>query len=318
MRHLSVAVLALCGILSTPEIAVSTAGAAKSATVPPEPPYFGQAVPGATPQPFAPGVVNTPAIELNGVFTPDGREFFFTRLLDGIDTMFHSVFERGAWTAPKPLHVYANQARAVAVDMSVSPDNRFLYFLGEHPHEFGGGKGDWDLFVSPRVDGRWSSARALPPPIYTPAIEAYPVVVADGSLYFSSTREGGLGKSDVYRAQRKADGTFDTPVNVGRPINTEHSEGDTFVAPDERYMVVSSRRPGGHGQSDLYVSHRQRDGRWGELVNLGPTINSDQTDFCPMVTPDGKYLFFSRRWGATWEETTAGDVFWVDARVLRR
>jgi hypothetical protein len=37
-----------------------------------------------------------------------------------------------------------------------------------------------------------------------------------------------------------------------------------------------------------------------------------------MMTPDGKYLFFSRRWGATWEETTAGDVFWVDARVLDR
>ena len=35
-----------------------------------------------------------------------------------------------------------------------------------------------------------------------------------------------------------------------------------------------------------------------------------------MVTPDGKYLFFSRRWGATWETTTAGDVFWVDAKVL--
>jgi hypothetical protein len=58
------------------------------------------------------------------------------------------------------------------------------------------------------------------------------------------------------------------------------------------------------------------DGRWGELVNLGDTINSDQTDYCPMVTPDGKYLFYSRRWGATWAETTAGDVFWVDAGVL--
>ena len=27
-------------------------------------------------------------------------------------------------------------------------------------------------------------------------------------------------------------------------------------------------------------------------------------------------LVFSRRWGATWETTTAGDLYWVDARVL--
>jgi len=37
-----------------------------------------------------------------------------------------------------------------------------------------------------------------------------------------------------------------------------------------------------------------------------------------MVTPDGKYFFFSRRRGATWEETTAGDVYWVDAKVLEQ
>jgi hypothetical protein len=42
------------------------------------------------------------------------------------------------------------------------------------------------------------------------------------------------------------------------------------------------------------------------------------TEFCPMVTPGGKYLFFSRRWGATWEQTTAGDVYWVDVKVLDR
>ena len=53
-------------------------------------------------------------------------------------------------------------------------------------------------------------------------------------------------------------------------------------------------------------------------MNLGETINSDQIDFCPMMTPDGKYLFFSRRWGATWEQTTQEDVYWVDARVIEQ
>jgi hypothetical protein len=39
-----------------------------------------------------------------------------------------------------------------------------------------------------------------------------------------------------------------------------------------------------------------------------------------MVTPDGKYLFFSRRFGEydkeDWEGTTDGEVYWVDVRTL--
>jgi hypothetical protein len=282
----------------------------------PDPPYFGQPTPGTTPERFASGVVSTDAIELNGVFTPDGREFFFTRLVEGVDTIHHSTVADGTWSRPAPLMLFPGAAKAVAVDMSVSRDGQELFFLGEHPHEYAAEKPGFDIWVSRRAGGAWSTATVVPPPVRTPHNEIYPVVVADGSLYFTSDRPGGHGRSDVYRAERQPDGTFAEPVNLGPPVNTEHSEGDTFVAPDESYLIVTSNRPGGFGQGDLYISFRQPDGRWGELVNLGDTINSDQTDYCPMVTPDGKYLFYSRRWGATWAETTAGDVFWVDAGVL--
>lgn len=50
----------------------------------------------------------------------------------------------------------------------------------------------------------------------------------------------------------------------------------------------------------------------------GPSINTGQTAFCPMVTPDGKYLFFSRGHGATWAETMEAEIFWVDAAVIER
>ena len=293
-------------------------GASPVKAASPQPPYFGQPTPGTSPERFAPGVVSTDAIELNGVFTPDGREFFFTRLIDGVDTMHRSVFEDGRWSDPQPLLVFPGSAQAVAVDMSVSPDGQELYFLGQHPHEYARENPGYDLWVSRRVNDMWSTAQVVPPPVSTPAEELYPVVVADGSLYFSSNRAGGLGRSDVYRAQRLADGTFGEPVNVGPPINSEFGTGDTFVSPDESYLIVSSRRPGGFGNGDLYVSFRQKDGSWEKPVNLGETINTDQHEFCPMMTPDGKYLFFSRRWGATWKETTAGDVFWVDARLLDR
>lgn len=198
-------------------------------------PYLGQPVPGLAPERFAPGMVSTDAIELNGVFTPDLKGFFFARLIDGVQTMYHSELVDGMWTAPRPLLLFPDQRRAVADDMAVSPDGRELYFLGNHP----AGVGNSDIWRSRRINGRWSTAEVLPPPISTEASEVYPVVVGDGSLYFTSNRPGGLGpRSSLYRAQRLPDGSFAAPVLVPPPVNSEFGVGDTFVSPDESYMVM--------------------------------------------------------------------------------
>ena len=280
--------------------------------------YLGQEPPGETPMLFAPGVVNTDAIELNGVVSPDGREFFFTRIVDDVPTMHHRVEQDGEWTDPRPVLLFPDQAKALAVDMAYSLDGQRLYFLGRFPSELSPDTPGLDLWVSVRHDGAWSTATLVPPPVSTEAVEVYPCVVADGSLYFSSDRPGGLGGADIYRAQARPDGSFEEPLNVGAPINTDGLEGDVYVAPDESYLIVSARRPGGLGQSDLYISFRDGGGNWREPVSLGPTINTERSDYCPMVTPDGKQFFFSRRTGVSWPETTAGDVYWVDAGVLEK
>jgi hypothetical protein len=218
------------------------------------------------------------------------------------------------------LLVYPDDSRAMSVDMAFSRDGRELYFLGQYPN----GEAGLDVWVTRRLDGAWSAAQPVPSPVSTEANEIYPVVVADGSLYFTSNRPGGLAQagSDLYRAQRLADGTFGAPVNVGPPVNSEHGVGDTFVAPDESYMILSSRRPGGYGSGDLYFSFRQADGGWGEPINLGPEVNSEGLEYCPMVTPDGRYLFFSRRRSeppdSGWAGVVEGDVYWVDASVIER
>ena len=280
----------------------------------PRSPYFGQPVPGLSPELFAPGIVSTDAVELNGVFAPDMKEFFFARRVDdGVTTMFHSELVEGAWTAPRELPLFADKKRALAVDMALSPDGREMYFLSNHPAGVGGS----DIWRSRRVEGRWSTAEPLPSPINTPQGEVYPVVVGDGSLFFISNRPGGIGKfSSLYRAQRLPDGNFAAPVLVPPPISSEFGIGDTYVSPDERYMILTSTRPPSSGAGDLFVSFRQPGGGWGEPVHLGKAINSEETDFCPMVTPDGKYFFFSRRRGTGGATATAGDVYWIDAKIL--
>jgi hypothetical protein len=67
------------------------------------------------------------------------------------------------------------------------------------------------------------------------------------------------------------------------------------------------------------VSFRTTDSGWGPAINLGSAINTADTEFCPMVTPDGRYLLFSRSYGGgTWPTTTDADVFWVDMAVVER
>jgi hypothetical protein len=42
------------------------------------------------------------------------------------------------------------------------------------------------------------------------------------------------------------------------------------------------------------VSFRQADGSWGQGIHMGDTINSAEADYCPMVTPDGKYFYYTQ------------------------
>jgi hypothetical protein len=279
-------------------------------------PYLGQPVPGLTPERFAPGIVCTKAVELNGVFSPDGREFYFARLIDGIDTMHQIAFANGKWGAPRELLLFPNRVRAESADMAFSPDGQELYFLADFPRAAAGQKPNYDIWRSRRVNGDWATAELVPPPISTKADELYPIVGNDGSLYFNSDRPGRLGESDIFRAARRPDGSFDTPVNIGGPINSEHGSGDMCLAPDESYLIMTPKLPGGRGRGDLHVSFRQPDGSWGELRNLGDRVNTAAHEWCPMVTPDGKYLFFSRWFGTKWGDGGDGEVYWVDIRVL--
>lgn len=306
-------------VLAAVAVWTGTAGYGIEQTVDPAVRYLGQTPPGMTPVRFAPGIVSTPAIEINAAFRPDFQEFFFARQVNGVFTLFRSSLAGRTWSEPEAVPVFPGGASGVAVDMAFSPDGRELYFLGRFKPGTPPLEAPLDIWVTRQRDGRWTMAEVVPDPVSTGAAEFYPIVVADGSLYFVSDRPGGHGRGDIYRAPRGADGRFGTPVNVGSPPNSDGGEGDAFVSPDERYLIVSSTRPGGAGRGDLYVSFRDADGRWGQPIALGAGINTPDHEFCPIATPDGRYLFFSRTYGGgTWPTTTDADVFWIDMAVVER
>ena len=267
--------------------------------------FMGQDPPGMKPQIFAKGFISTSARELNSVFSPDGGLFLFTRR---DDSQTYRIMETrrnpNRWSDPS---VAAFTGQHGGVDPAFSPNGRRVFFGSSRP----GSLGDSDIWVVERTADGWGEPRNLGRPVNTAGNENHASPASDGSLYFHSGGHPGLGESDIFVAKPSAGGYGD-PVNLGPAVNSSSSDFDPFVAPDQSYLIFSSTRDGGSGGGDLHISFRTKDGGWTEATNLGPEINTSETDYCPKVSPDGRFLFYTSR------STGGGDIYWVDARVLDR
>jgi len=275
----------------------------------PSGPYFGLERPGMMPVVFAPGFISTEKRELNSVFSPDGTEFYFAYSFGGGNyqiMMTKQVHDR--WTEPA---VASFSSEYSNVDLAISQDGQHLYFGSNRPiNSNGPAKDGFDLWEVHREQSAWSKPIHLGAEINSGEHQIYPTVTRDGTLYFQAKREGGYGGTDVYRS-RLIDGAYTEPENLGPSINSEANEGDILISPDESFLVVSVYgRDDSLGSGDLYVSFHNDDDSWTELQNMGEPINSEAIDFCPMLSPDGSYLFFSSARG----EST--DIYWVDSATI--
>jgi Tol biopolymer transport system component len=179
----------------------------------------------------------------------------------------------------------------------------------------------------------WSEPRNLGAPMNSPGNEWFPTATNDGTLYFGSDREGGKGRTDIYRC-RLIDGKYSAAENLGENINSPFGEFEPYIAPDESYLIFAAAgRQDGKGQFDLYLSQR-REGVWTKAVNLGDKINTAATEFAPKVSPDGKTFFFPSTRGFADEPLTQrmsyqelskrlkgtrnglGDIYQIDIKAL--
>ena len=110
-------------------------------------------------------------------------------------------------------------------------------------------------------------------------------------MYFGSDRAGGKGRTDIYRS-RLVNGKYAEPENLGDAVNTQYEEFEPYISPDQKYLIFMTQRPDGLGGSDLYISYK-RDSAWTKAANMGDKINSTGSEYSPIVTPDGRYFFWT-------------------------
>jgi microsomal dipeptidase-like Zn-dependent dipeptidase/ankyrin repeat protein len=266
--------------------------------------YLGQPKPGAAPALFAPGIVSTEKSELNSVFTPDGGEFYFTiQKTQGSWTIMVMKRENDSWSRPRTASFSGVHSD---VDLFIAPDGKKLYFCSNRPRgEKAEAQKNYDIWVVERRGGGWSEPANLGAPVNSDQDEFYPALTRDGTIFFQSRRPEAGGGAQIFRSRLEG-GVYRQAEKLGKAVNCEPFMGDTLVAPDESWVILSVRRPGGSGQGDLCVSFRNADDSWTEPQNLGREINTKANENCAILTPDGKYLFY----------TSAGDIYWVSAEVI--
>ncbi len=179
----------------------------------------------------------------------------------------------------------------------LSPDGLRLYFVSNRPVASSKEKSkDFDIWYVERsgLKEKWSEPLNLGTPVNTEADEFYPAVSDSGNLYFTRPNEPKETKDDIFFSQFK-NGVYSTPKALSDSINSEGYEFNSYIAPDESFLVFSGyNREDGLGSGDLYISYRNQKGDWTMAKNLN-SINSEQMDYCPFIDLSKNELYFTSR-----------------------
>ncbi|MBU8922658.1 MAG: hypothetical protein KOO63_12640 [Bacteroidales bacterium] len=264
-------------------------------------PYLGQRLPGTTPEIFAPGVISTPAHEFSCCFSPDEKEFYFTRNVAELNEKVIMVtrLRGGVWSAPAVVPFVENQ---FSFEPMVTPDNKRLYFMSGRPIPGQSGPPMNMLYVEREGDG-WSVLNNPGAP-FNPAKTMSVSFTSTGTIYTTDISRG-PGRESI-AVIRPVDGKYKEMKRLGTPINSSTQNMYPCIAPDESYVIYISRKPSEKISEALTISYKNSDGSWDEPQTVDIGMNAG----LPFVSPDGKYLFF------TGGERGKSDIYWVSATFI--
>ncbi len=265
--------------------------------------YFGQKPPGSVPELFAPGTISINGRYEHGIsFSPDLKELYFSANFEDQDpSIFWTKLEGKKWTQPAK----ANFTKGVKVGEMhpfISPDGSTLHFAAHDAFTKPEHKESVKTWYVTRVGNSWSEAKQLDSPINDDFV-FYSNEAKNGDLFYTN-----LSKRKMYFAPK---------INDKYPEVQELGTGGFhgFIAPSEDYLVVNARnKENEERKSDIYVYFKNEKGAWSNAINLGSAVNSNFSETCPSITPDGKYLFFGRYN----EERELSNFYWVSTKVIEK
>jgi outer membrane protein OmpA-like peptidoglycan-associated protein len=199
------------------------------------------------------------------------------------------------WHTPVNVGQPINTAEDDAVE-TISPNGGTIYYtsLKKGWVPLGG------PFFRADLDGRsWKNITGLGGCITEFFLSSPPFRICGATIgaygdvfYFATTAHSRSGNHEIWVSHLR-DGVWSYPENLGAPVNDPRGSYAPFIAADGRTLYFTSRRPGGAGSGDVYVTVLGDSG-WQQPINLGPSINTPDDDAFFSIPASGDRVYFSR------------------------
>ncbi len=180
----------------------------------------------------------------------------------------------------------------------ITADESEMFFTSRRKETEGGGRDiqidDFfeDIYYSSKSDDEnWETATNLGKPVNSEFHDATVGLSIDGQkLFIYRDNEKGIG--NIYVTEKKGN-EWTEPTELPKPITSKYQETSASYDYTGKTIFFVSDRPGGKGGKDIYKCTQDKEGNWGDAINLGSPINSEFDEDAIFLHPDGKTLYFS-------------------------
>lgn len=258
--------------------------------------FFGQKPPGLIPEVFAPEIVSINGRNASTIsFSPDLGEIYFSAHEKDEETssIYFSKLKGNKWTPVKRAN-FTNGGKNEELYPSVSLNDKRIYFTA-----FDSIFSDEKIWYVNRLEDSWSDAIRLDSPINDDLV-FYINQAKNGDLFYTS-----ISKGRIYCAPNK-NGEFPKVQEIELEFG-HHG----FISPSQEYLLVYNRN-NENKDHDIYVCFKEKNGAWTKPIPLGNEVNSNFSESCPSITPDGKYLFFNR----SSDKDESSNMYWVNTKII--
>lgn len=150
------------------------------------------------------------------------------------------------------------------------------------------------FYTSTWTGSEWDVSTTLGYPPGTEEDAGGLCISPDGRMIFFTAcfRSDSYGSCDLYYSEKQGN-KWSPARNMGAHINSDQWDAQPSISPDGNTLYFTSTRKGGHGGADIWKTVRTQKGEWSKPVNLGPDVNTPESEMAPFIHFDNMTLYFS-------------------------
>jgi len=179
--------------------------------------------------------------------SPDENRLYFIskKALDGVGAKGdHDIWyvekEGKGWSEPINAGTNINSNRE---EYYISFTQNGTMYFSSNKNNSEEEQGNFDIYSSKNIDGKFQKPIKLDDAINTPNYEADVFVDPEETyLIFCAQRPEGLGRGDLYISFKNEDGSWTKSMNMGEKINSKNHELCPFVSKDGKYFFYTSNQ----------------------------------------------------------------------------